>query len=129
MNRTNRLNQTKQTERLKSGQKCPVFRHCPKSERFNNRTISKNAEIRTFGFRTLTVPDILVGGPVEPLNVGSQVILDVARSLIGNFKSGKLGEDVFQWLTAHIGLQIQGQSREPLVSGCRLSGHRCCFII
>ena len=34
----------------------------PKSERFDNRMISKSAEILTFGFRTLTVCFILTCG-------------------------------------------------------------------
>ena len=44
-----------QTERLKLGQKCPVFRQRLKTELFDNQTISKSAEIRTFGFQTFTV--------------------------------------------------------------------------
>ena len=44
-------------EHLKSEQKGPDFRHCLKSELFDNGTIMKSAEIGTFGFQTLTVLD------------------------------------------------------------------------
>ena len=49
------MNQTNQTEHLKSEQNGSDFRNCPKSETFGNGTLFKNAEIRTFGFQTLTV--------------------------------------------------------------------------
>ena len=55
MNRTNQTNQTERTERLKSELFSSDFRHCPKSEWFDNRTILKSPKIRTFGFRHSTV--------------------------------------------------------------------------
>ena len=54
----NGTNQTNQTERLKSKQKCPVVGKCPKSELFGNGTILKSAEIGTFGFWRSTVIDL-----------------------------------------------------------------------
>ena len=31
-------------------------------------------------------PDVLVGGPVEPLNVGTQVILDITGALVSRLQ-------------------------------------------
>ena len=52
MNQTNKI---EQTERLKLELFSLEFRQCLKSEQFDNRTISKSAEIQTLGFQTLTV--------------------------------------------------------------------------
>jgi hypothetical protein len=34
------------------------------------------------------------------------MILDVSGAFVGDFQSGKLGENVFQRLSAHVGLKI-----------------------
>ena len=49
------MNRTNQTERLKAELSLSDFRRRSKSERFDNRTIFKNSEIRMFGFQTFTV--------------------------------------------------------------------------
>ena len=45
-------------------------------------------------------PDILVGGPVESLDVGSEVVLHVTAALVSLLQAVELGQDVLQGLPA-----------------------------
>ena len=53
----------------------------------------------------IKLPDVFVSCPVEPFDVGSQVVLDIAGALVGHFESGELSEDVLQGFATHVGLK------------------------
>ena len=51
--------------------------------------------------------DVLVGGAVQPLDVGAQVVLDVARSLVGRLQARELREDLVERLPADVGEDVE----------------------
>ena len=46
-------------------------------------------------------PDILVGGPVESLDVGAEVILHVSAALVSSLQPVELGQQLLQRLPGH----------------------------
>ena len=51
--------------------------------------------------------DVAVVGAIEPLDVGAQVVLDVSRALVGRLQAGKLGQNLFQRLSANVGQNVK----------------------
>lgn len=55
--------------------------------------------------------DVLVGGPVEPLVTHSEMVLDVAATLVCGLQLGvELAEDVLQRLAADVRQHVQATS-------------------
>ncbi len=54
-----------------------------------------------------TKPDVSVGGTVQPLNIGTQMVFHITRSFISGLEASKLGQNLLQWLPAHVGQHVQ----------------------
>ena len=55
----------------------------------------------------LSIPDVLVGGTVEPLDVGTEMILDVSGALVGSLQTRELSQDLLQGFAAHVGQHVE----------------------
>ena len=56
---------------------------------------------------SLSIPDVLVGGTVEPLDVGTEMILDVTGALVGSLQTRELSQDLLQRFAAHVGQHVE----------------------
>ena len=50
---------------------------------------------------SLVSPDILVGGPVESLDVGAEVVLHISAALVSSLQPVELGQQLLQRLPGH----------------------------
>ena len=69
----------------------------------NNRVDS----LKMRGVGANSEPDVLVRRSVQPLDVGTQMVLDIPGSLVGGLEAGELGEDLLEGLPAHVGEDVE----------------------